>query len=47
MTDLETLAALDAIIPFAEIPDPYYEDGTRSVNGTIVANMVSGRGKAC
>lgn len=41
VTDLETLAALDAIIPFAEIPDPYYEDGTRSINGTIVANMGS------
>jgi 2-keto-4-pentenoate hydratase len=41
MTDLETLAALDAIIPFAEIPDPYYEEGTRSINGTIVANMGS------
>ncbi|MCH7853319.1 MAG: hypothetical protein IIB76_03200 [Proteobacteria bacterium] len=40
-TDLETLAGLDAIIPFAEIPDPYYEEGTRSINGTIVANMGS------
>ncbi|MFT4712207.1 MAG: 2-keto-4-pentenoate hydratase [Candidatus Azotimanducaceae bacterium] len=40
-TDLEILAALDAIMPFAEIPDPYYEDGTRSVTGTIVANMGS------
>ena len=40
-SDLEILAALDAIIPFAEIPDPYYEDGTRSVNGTVVANMGS------
>jgi len=40
-TDLETLAGLDAIVPFAEIPDPYYEEGTRSINGTIVANMGS------
>lgn len=40
-TDLEILAALDAFIPFAEIPDPYYEEGTRSINGTIAANMGS------
>ena len=40
-TDLEILAGLDAIIPFAEIPDPYYEEGTRSVNGTIASNMGS------
>jgi 2-keto-4-pentenoate hydratase len=38
-TDMEILAGLDAIIPFAEIPDPYYEPDTRSINGTIVANM--------
>ena len=38
-TDLEILAGLDAIIPFAEIPDPYYDPDTRSINGTIVANM--------
>mgnify|MGYP001820859528 FL=1 len=38
-SDLEILAGLDAIIPFAEIPDPYYDPDTRSVNGTIVANM--------
>jgi len=38
-TDLEILAGLDAIIPFAEIPDPYYDRDTRSINGTIVANM--------
>ncbi len=38
-TDLEILAGLDAVIPFAEIPDPYYEPNTRTVNGTIVANM--------
>lgn len=38
-TDLEILAGLDAVIPFAEIPDPYYEPDTRSINGTIVANM--------
>ncbi len=40
-SDMELLAGLDAIIPFAEIPDPYYEIGTRSINGTIVANMGS------
>ena len=38
-TDLETLAGLEAIIPFAEIPDPYYDPDTRTINGTIVANM--------
>ena len=38
-TDLEILAGLDAIIPFAEIPDPFYERDTRTINGTIVANM--------
>jgi 2-keto-4-pentenoate hydratase len=38
-TDLEILAGLDAIVPFAEVPDPYYELDTRTVNGTIVANM--------
>jgi 2-keto-4-pentenoate hydratase len=40
-TDLEILAGLDAVIPFAEIPDPYYDVNARSVNGTIVANMAS------
>jgi 2-keto-4-pentenoate hydratase len=40
-TDLDILAGLDAIIPFAEIPDPYYEPDTRTTNGTIVANMAS------
>lgn len=40
-TDLEILAGLDAIVPFAEIPDPYYEPDTRTTNGTIVANMAS------
>ena len=40
-SDMELLAGLDAIVPFAEIPDPYYEAGTRSINGTIVANMGS------
>ena len=38
-TDLEILAGLDAIIPFAEIPDPYYDPDTRTINGTIVADM--------
>ena len=32
---------MDAIIPFAEIPDPYYENGTRSIHGTVVSNMGS------
>jgi 2-keto-4-pentenoate hydratase len=40
-TDLEILAGLNAIIPFAEIPDPHYEPGTRTINGTVVANMSS------
>lgn len=40
-SDMDILAALDAIIPFAEIPDPFYEAGSRSVNGTVVANMSS------
>ena len=38
-SDLEILAGLDAVVPFAEIPDPYYDPDTRSINGTIVANM--------
>jgi 2-keto-4-pentenoate hydratase len=38
-TDMEILAGLDAIIPFAEVPDPYYDPDSRSINGTIVANM--------
>ncbi|MDA0678968.1 MAG: hypothetical protein O3A13_06550 [Proteobacteria bacterium] len=38
-SDLEILAGLDAMIPFAEVPDPYYDPNTRSINGTIVANM--------
>ena len=38
-TDLEILAGLDAIIPFAEVPDPYYDPDSRTINGTIVANM--------
>lgn len=40
-TDLEILAGLDAFIPFAEIPDPYYVPDTRTTNGTIVVNMAS------
>ena len=32
-TDLEILAGLDAIIPFAEIPDPYYEPDTQEHHG--------------
>lgn len=40
-TDLEILAGLDAIVPFAEIPDPYYDPETRTINGTIVANMAT------
>jgi len=38
-SDLEILAGLDAIVPFAEVPDPYYDPATRTINGTIVANM--------
>jgi 2-keto-4-pentenoate hydratase len=38
-TDLEILAGLDAVIPFAEVPDPFYDPDTRTINGTIVANM--------
>ena len=41
VTDLEILAGLDAVIPFAEVPDPYYEETGRTINGTIVANMGS------
>ena len=40
-TDLEILAALESVVAFAEIPDPYYEAETRSINGTIAANMGS------
>ena len=40
-TDLEILAGLDAVIPFAEIPDPYYDPETASVNRMIVSNMIS------
>jgi|TARA_B110000438_G_scaffold71305_1_gene71482 2-keto-4-pentenoate hydratase len=40
-SELELLAGIDAIIPFAEIPDPYYEEGTRTINGTVVSNMGS------
>ena len=43
-TELEVLSGLEAIIPFAEVPDPYYEEGTRTVNGTIVSNMGSRMG---
>lgn len=40
-TDMEILAGLDAIVPFAEIIDPYFEPDSRTVNGTIVANMTT------
>lgn len=40
-TDLEILASLESVLPFAEVPDPYYEEGTRTINGTIAANMGS------
>jgi len=40
-SDYEILKGLDAIIPFAEIPDPNYEPGTRSIFGTVVSNMGS------
>lgn len=38
-SDMQILAGLDAIVPFAEVPDPYYEPESRSINGTVVANM--------
>ncbi len=38
-TDLEILAGLDALLPFAEVPDPWYDPESRSIEGTIVANM--------
>lgn len=41
VSDLDILAGLDAIVPFAEIPDPYYVEAERTINGTIVANMGS------
>ena len=40
-TDLEILAGLDAVVPFAEIPDPHYDPETASVNRMIVSNMIS------
>ena len=40
-SDEEILLGLDAIIPFAEVPDPYYESGTRSIFGTVASNMGS------
>lgn len=40
-TDLEILAGLDAIVPFAEVPDPYYDPQSRSINGTVIANMTT------
>ncbi len=40
-TDLEILAGLDAVVPFAEIPDPFYDPETASVERMIVTNMIS------
>ena len=40
-TDLEILAGLDAVVPFAEIPDPWYDPETATVNRMIVSNMIS------
>ena len=40
-TDLEILAGLDAVIPFAEIPDPHYDPETASIERMIVSNMIS------
>ena len=40
-TDLEILAGLDAVVPFAEIPDPFYDPATASVERMIVSNMIS------
>ncbi len=40
-TDLEILAGLDAVVPFAEIPDPFYDPADATVNRMIVSNMIS------
>ena len=40
-TDLEILAGLNAVVPFAEIPDPHYDPETATVNRMIVSNMIS------
>ncbi len=40
-TDLEILAGLDAVVPFIEIPDPFYDPETASVNRMVVSNMIS------
>ena len=40
-SDLEILAGLDAVVPFAEIPDPFYDAATATVNRMIVSNMIS------
>lgn len=40
-TDIEILAGLDAVVPFAEIPDPYYDPADATVNRMIVSNMIS------
>ncbi len=40
-TDLEVLAGLGAVVPFAEIPDPFYDPDDATVNRMIVSNMIS------
>lgn len=41
-TDMEILAALDAVVPFAEVPDPNDEpDEEHAVNRLVISNMAS------
>ena len=40
-TGLEILAGLDAVVPFAEIPDPFYDPDDATANRMIVSNMIS------
>ena len=41
-SDLEILASLDAFIPFAEVPDAYFVEATRSPTAYVVANLGNG-----
>ena len=42
-TDLEILAGLDAVVPFAEIPDPYYDpDGHRESDDRVQHDLPLG-----
>jgi len=40
-TDLEILAGLDAILPFAEVPDPDYAPDDNAMVRGVIANMAS------